>query len=79
MTDKVSIGELKNIILDHISDPEDWIAEWDRLVNLLSSMSLKREERMEPDLQEATYSEEGFCERNKSILPPVEELLLSRK
>ena len=79
MTDKVSIGELKNIILDHMSDPEDWIAEWDRLANLLRSMSLKREERMEPDLQEVTYSEEGFCKRNKSILSPVEELLLSRK
>ena len=52
---------------------------WNGLVNLLSNMKLKREERMESDLQEATYSEEGFCERNKSILPPVEELLLSRK
>ena len=79
MTDKVLIGELKNIILDHMSDPEDWIAQWDRLVKLLSSMSLKREEMMEPDLQEPIYSEEGICERNKSILLQVEELLLSRK
>ena len=38
-----------------MSEPEDWIAEWNRPANLLSNLSLKLEKRKELELHVATY------------------------
>ena len=75
----MKISEIKNIKLYHISESEDWITYWNTPANLLSSMSLKREEKMELELHEAVYLEERFYEINKSMLPPGVGLWLSRK
>ena len=41
MTDKVPTDRLKEIISNHIQQPDDWITEWDRLVNRLNNMRLQ--------------------------------------
>ena len=79
MTDKVPTDKLKEIILNHIQQPDDWITEWDRLVNRLNNMRLQEEMSSIPNFCEAINSGEGSWKLDKNILPSIEEMLLSRK